>query len=64
MRAVSVEDLKPGMTLARTIINDDMIVVLSENTLQDMKRLKEQSQTLWNLLIKAAKSFRMTMSPF
>ena len=33
MRAVSVEDLKPGMTLARTIINDDMIVVLSENTL-------------------------------
>ena len=33
MRAVSVEDLKPGMTLARTILNDDMVVVLSENTL-------------------------------
>ena len=33
MRAVSVEDLKPGMTLARTVTNDEMIVVLSENTL-------------------------------
>lgn len=33
MRAVSVEDLKPGMILARTIVNPDMIVVLSEDTL-------------------------------
>jgi HD-GYP domain-containing protein (c-di-GMP phosphodiesterase class II) len=33
LKAVLVEDLKPGMTLARTIINNDMVVVLSENTL-------------------------------
>ena len=33
MRSVSVEDLKPGMILARSIINDDMVVVLSEGTL-------------------------------
>ncbi len=33
MRSLSVEDLKPGMILARSIINDDMIVVLSEGTL-------------------------------
>jgi putative nucleotidyltransferase with HDIG domain len=33
LRAISVEDLKPGMILARTIINDEQIVVLSENTL-------------------------------
>ena len=33
LRALAVEDLKPGMTLARTIVNDDMVVVLSENTL-------------------------------
>ena len=33
MRAISVEDLKPGMTLARTIVNDEMVVILSENTL-------------------------------
>ena len=33
MRAVSVEDLKPGMILARTLVNDDMVVVLSEDTL-------------------------------
>ncbi len=33
MRAVSVEDLKPGMLLARTIVNSDMVVVLSEDTL-------------------------------
>lgn len=32
LRAVSVEDLVPGMVLARTLTNDDMIVVLSENT--------------------------------
>jgi len=28
-----VEDLKPGMILARTLVNDDMVVVLSEDTL-------------------------------
>lgn len=33
MRAISVEDLQPGMTLARTLINNDMVVVLSEGTL-------------------------------
>ena len=33
MRAVSAEDLKPGMLLARTIVNSDMVVVLSEDTL-------------------------------
>ena len=33
LRAVSVEDLKPGMILARTIVNPDMVVVLSEDTL-------------------------------
>lgn len=33
MRAVSLEDLKPGMILARTIVNPDMVVVLSEDTL-------------------------------
>ena len=33
LRAVSVDDLKPGMILARTIVNPDMVVVLSEDTL-------------------------------
>ena len=33
LRAVAIEDLQPGMTLARTIVNDEMVVVLSENTL-------------------------------
>ncbi len=32
MRAISVEDLKPGMVLARTVTNPDMVVVLSEDT--------------------------------
>ena len=32
MKAVSVEDLKPGMVLARSLVNDDMVVVLSEGT--------------------------------
>ena len=32
MKAVSIEDLRPGMTLARTVVNDSMVVVLSENT--------------------------------
>ncbi len=32
MRAVSVEDLKPGMVLARSLVNDDMVVVISEDT--------------------------------
>lgn len=33
MRAISIEDLRPGMILARTITNSDMVVVLSESTL-------------------------------
>ena len=33
MRSISVDDLQPGMTLARTIINNDMVVILSEGTL-------------------------------
>ena len=33
LRAVSVEDLKPGMVLARSLVNDDMVVVISEDTL-------------------------------
>ena len=33
MKAVSIERLEPGMTLARTVTNDDMIIVLSEGTL-------------------------------
>lgn len=33
MRSVFLEDLKPGMILARSLINDDLIVILSEGTL-------------------------------
>lgn len=33
MKKVSINALQPGMKLARTIINDNMIVVLAENTL-------------------------------
>ena len=33
MRSVDIESLTPGMILARSIINDDMIVVLSEGTM-------------------------------
>lgn len=33
MKSLTVEELKPGMVLARTIINNDMVVILSENTL-------------------------------
>ena len=33
MKAVSVERLEPGMTLARTVTNEDMVIVLSEGTL-------------------------------
>ena len=33
VRSVSLEELSPGMILARSIINDDMVVVLSEGTL-------------------------------
>ena len=32
MKAVSVEDLKPGMVLARSLVNDELVVVLSEGT--------------------------------
>jgi len=33
MRQININEVQPGMTLARTIINDNMIVVLAENTL-------------------------------
>ena len=33
MKAISVDKLQPGMELARTVVNDDMVVILSENTL-------------------------------
>ncbi len=33
LRAISVEDLKPGMELARTVVNPDMVVILSEGTI-------------------------------
>ena len=33
MKAVSVERLEVGMTLARTVTNEDMVIVLSEGTL-------------------------------
>ena len=32
VKAISVEDLKPGMVLARSLVNDDMVVVLSADT--------------------------------
>ena len=33
MRSIPVEELQPGMILARSIINDEMMVILSEGTL-------------------------------
>ena len=33
LRAVSVEDLKPGMVLARSLVNEDMVVMVSEDTM-------------------------------
>ena len=33
MKQININEVQPGMTLARTIINDNMIVVLAENTL-------------------------------
>lgn len=33
MKPMNTEDLRPGMVLARTVINEDMVVILSENTL-------------------------------
>ncbi|MCI7613582.1 MAG: HD domain-containing protein [Selenomonadaceae bacterium] len=33
MKALTVSQLKAGMELARTVVNDDMVVILSENTL-------------------------------
>ena len=33
MKKISINELQPGMTLARTIINENLIVVLAENTL-------------------------------
>ena len=33
MKALTVGQLQAGMELARTVVNDDMVVILSENTL-------------------------------
>lgn len=33
MKSLSLDELEPGMELARTILNDDMVVILSENTM-------------------------------
>ncbi|MBR6012449.1 MAG: HD domain-containing protein [Selenomonadaceae bacterium] len=44
MKAVSVEELKTDMVLARTVTNDKFVVVLSENTIltdQHIERLKK-----------------------
>ena len=43
MKAVVVENLEPGMTLARTVTGDNFVVILSENTVlteQNIERLK------------------------
>ena len=43
MKAVAVENLEPGMTLARTVTGEDFVVILSENTVltkQHIERLK------------------------
>ena len=32
MKAVSVDELKTGMILARTVTSDQFVIVLSENT--------------------------------
>lgn len=39
MRSIDISKVQPGMTLARTIINDNMIVVLAENTLLSMAHI-------------------------
>lgn len=44
MKAVSVDELKTGMVLARTVTNDQFVIVLSENTTlteQNIERLKK-----------------------
>ena len=33
MKSVNIKDLQPGMELARTVMNDDLVVILSENTM-------------------------------
>ena len=33
MKSLSVDELEPGMELARTILNEDMVVILSEDTM-------------------------------
>ena len=43
MKAVAVENLEPGMTLARTVTGDNFVVILSENTVltqQNIERLQ------------------------
>ncbi len=44
MKAVAVENLEPGMTLARTVTGEDFVVILSENTVltkQNIERLQK-----------------------
>ena len=40
VKAVSVDELQPGMVLARTVTNDDFVIVLSENTLLTLKNIE------------------------
>ena len=40
MKAVSVESLEPGMTLARTVTGDNFVVILSENTVLTEKNIE------------------------
>ena len=44
MKAIAVENLEPGMTLARTVTGEDFVVILSENTIltkQNIERLQK-----------------------
>lgn len=41
MKAVSVENLEPGMILARTVTGDDFVIILSENTLLTEKNIEK-----------------------
>ena len=40
MKAVSVENLEPGMTLARTVTGENFMVILSENTVLTEKNIE------------------------
>ena len=57
MKSVSVDMLKPGLILARTVINDDMVVILSENTLLTKAHITRVGGTVEELV-----DARMSMS--